>query len=540
MTSKRWALLFFMTALVVYTPGIWWGLPDGTAPGRHAPWGTDELAPVGAINELYGVFAARNPTFNPQYPLFHYFSQFVFVAPYYAGLWLTGHLSQPAPSFPYGFDHPPAELGVMTLLARFVSLLMAAGVVAIAFRTGEILRNRRTGILAGAFVLLQYPMFYYSRTSNVDMGALFWTALGLLVFAACMENGLTIRRGLGLGAAAALAVASKDASYGAFLPVGAVVLLLHVRTVRRSGGSWGEALRVPVYSGVLAVALYAACSGLLFRPARYFQHVDFITHGPMLVPFRQPATPEGYVRLTGELVMRLADAMGWPMFLCAAVGVALWLAYDQRLALVTLPAAGLIAGVIVPARFLQLRFVMVVAYVLAFSAADLIARGLARPRALPRSVAVVAVVMIVAAAGIRGTDLTYQMLRDSRYTAANWLRNVIRPSDRVGHFALAHNLPSLPPGVRTASLRPDRLLTLADGDAPEFIISMPLQDFEPLHEQSLADSMFDRLLDGSLGYRQAALIQTPSLFRRRPASFVNPPVRIFIRADLWADRLANR
>ena len=533
--------IFFAAALVAYTPGIWWGLPDATAPGRDRPWGTDELGPVGAINELYGVLAAHRPTFNPQYPLFHYVCQFIFVAPYYAGLWLTGHLSYPAPNFPFGLDHPPLELGVMTLLARFVSLLMAAGVVAVAFRTGEVLRGRRTGMLAALFVLLQYPMFYYARTSNVDMGALFWTALGLWMFALCLTSGVTMRRGIALGIFAALAIATKDPSYAVFVPVGLVFLVLHIAAMRREGRGGFEIYRVPAYTLAVAVLVYVVSSGLVLRPSRYFRHIYYITHGSSpasrIFYFRYPATAEGYLTLGREVVTQLEDAMGLPMLLCATAGLAVWIARDRRLLLWVLPAAGIVVGVILPVRFVLLRFVLIIGYVLAFCAADFLARGLERTRATRRLIAQVAIVIVAAWSGLRGTDLTYQMLHDSRHIAARWLAGPLRQGDVVGHIAPASTLPHLAASVGITTLTPGRLAALSAANGPEFIISLPLEDYEQVHEEQLPEDVYQQLLAGTRGYRQAALIQAPSLFRKRPATFVNPPVRIFIRDDLWQSRI---
>ena len=39
---------------------------------------------------------------------------------------------------------------------------------------------------------------------------------------------------------------------------------------------------------------------------------------------------------------------------------------------------------------------------------------------------------------------------------------------------------------------------------------------------------------------QAALVETPTLFSRRPASYVSPPVRIFVRDDVWFSRRFER
>jgi 4-amino-4-deoxy-L-arabinose transferase-like glycosyltransferase len=532
---------FFGLALLVYVPAIWWGMPEGVSADRSRPWGTDELAPVGAVNEVYGVFAANNPGFNPQYPLFHYLVQLVLVGPYYAFLWLTGHVS-PAPFFPFGLDHPASEIGVLTLLARAVSLLMAAGVVVVAFRTGEVLRGRSVGILTALLVLLQYPMFYYSRTSNVDMGALFWTALGLLFFARFLTSGATPRLALGLGVAAALAVASKDASYGAFLPVGIAFVVLHLRAMRREGARWMEALRLPVYAFLASVAVYAVSSGLVFHPGRYVRHIQFITTHDGDVGafyFRYAPTLTGYLSVGRELLQNLTDAVGLPMLLCALGGVVYWTARDRRLLLWIIPALGIVACVIAPVRFVQLRFVLVIAYVLALPAADLLARGLARP-ALLRRLSMAALVSVVAWSGLRGADLTYQMLRDARHSAAGWLGAAARSGDRVGHFVPARNLPNLPQGVRTVALDPAKFVSLPADARPEFIISIPLRDIEPVHERLLPEETFQQLIDGSLGYRQAVLVEGPTLFSRRPATYVNPPVRIFIRDDLRGSRIEKR
>ena len=532
--------LFFGVALVLYLPGIWWGLPAGVL-GRDKPWGTDELGAVGAINEVYGVFAANKPSFNPQYPLWHYLCQLVFVAPYYGGLWLTGHLSSPAPIFPYGLDHPATELRMLTLLARLPSLLMAAGVVALAFRTGEILRDRTVGILTACFVMLQYSMFYYARTSNVDMAALFWTALGLLVFAHVLASGAAIRSGMALGAAAALATAAKDASYAVFVPVGAIFLVLHVRAMRRAGATWIETLRAPAAALLTAVLVYAVASGLVFRPRRWQLHVRYITtHGGSGDGFyyRHPATLDGYLSLALEIGQSLVDAMGLPMLVAAGAGVVYWLMRRRDLLLWAIPAAGIPVLVLLPVRFSLLRFVLIPAYMLALPAADLLVRGLQQPTAA-RQLSRLALVVVLVWSAIRGADITVQMLHDSRYAGATWLLTTARPGDRIGHIVPASNLPRLPEGVRTALLKPGEIVSLSHDARPEFLVLMALDDTNPVHERQLPEETYQGLLDGTLGYRQAALLQGPSLFSHRPASYLNPPLRIFIRSDL-VNRLAGR
>ena len=540
-SSRKWMWLFIGVALLVYLPGLWWGLPAGMA-GRDKPWGTDELGAVGAINETYGLLAARNPTFNPQYPMLQYFTQAAFVAPYYIGLYLTGHLSYPAPVFPYGLDHPKAELGMLTMFARLSSLLLAAGVVALAYRTGEVLRNHRVGLLMAMCVLLLYPMFYYARTSNVDMGALFWTALGLLVFAETLTSRATMAHGLWLGLTAAMAAAAKDASYAVFVPIGAIFLVRHVQEMRQRGATWMQACRVPAAALVMAIAAYAVASGLVFRPSRFMSHVRFITthNGEETTNyFRNPATFAGYMSVAREFLVNLSDGMGLPMLVAAFAGIAYWIGRRSGLLLLWLiPALGIPVLVLLPVRFVMLRFLLITVYMLALPAADVLAREVERP-SLGRGMAWLTVALVLGFSAVRGGDLTYQMLNDSRYAGTAWFQGVARPGDRVGHMVPARNLPYLPDGVRTMMIQPASFTSLPDDSRPEFIISIPLSDTEIVHEPGLPDATFQQLVDGTMGYRQVALLQGRTLFSHRPARYLNPPLRIFIREDLMS-RLAGR
>ena len=537
--SAAWRplLTIFLLALLLYVPGIWWGLPVGVR-GQSGPWGTDELGPVGAINEVYGVFASNEPTFNPQYPLFHYLTQLVLVAPAYVVFWLTGHLSYPEPNFPHGFDHPRAELEILTLLARFVSTLLAAGVVVMAFKTGEVLRNRATGMIAAALVLFQYTMVYYARTSNVDMGALFWTSVGLFVFARCLRDGATPGRWMALGVAAALATASKDASYAAFLPAGAVILALQVRQARTPEKGLLNSLRAPVMAVAVAAVVYVVAAGWIFRPSRAVLHFGFITHGTQGVFFnRYPATVDGYLAFLREFATQFVDAMGIPMLVASIAGIVWWARNDRRRLLWLLPAIGVIVGVILPVRFALLRFVMIPTYVMAFAAADLLAHGWSHQSSAFRMAGRAATVVVILFAAVRGGDLTYQMMFDGRQTASAWLGTVTRPGDRIGHVLdRAVTLPRLPDSVTRQELPPDLLTTITAADGPEFIVSMPLEDYEREHELDFPAGAFQSLRNGERGYRVGAVFQTPSLFARRPATFVNPPVTIFVREDVMRTR----
>src|SRR5262245_40461227 len=99
--DHRLVVMLCGLAVILYLPGIWWGLPYASAPDRAAAWGSDELAPLGPVAELYNTVIARRPPYNPQYPMFGYLTQAVLVGPYVVTLWLSGRLVQAGLEFPY-------------------------------------------------------------------------------------------------------------------------------------------------------------------------------------------------------------------------------------------------------------------------------------------------------------------------------------------------------------------------------------------------------------------------------------------------------
>jgi len=495
---------------------MWWGLPPGTAADRVYSWGSDELGPLGPAAELYNVFFGRRVPYNPQYPLLQYFLQALAVGPYLFWLWLTGGLRDPATTFPFGLADPQAALAAMTLLCRLPSLLMGAAIPVIALRTAGILWDRKAGRIAGALAAVSYPAFYYARTSNVDLPALFWTSLGLGVYAACLRGSISTRRLIWMGVFAALATATKDPSYGAFLPAGAVLAAIHWRTQARA--AWKPLLAA---CGA-AVAVYLVASGLVFNWDRYWQHLLFITHGSDRYPgfwyYSSPATLAGYASLLGTTLGRLVDSLGLPQMLAAAAGLVLCWRRERRLLWWALPAAGVLLLVVAPVRFVLFRHVMVIAYVLSLLAAY----GLSR---IPKpGVAGLGCMLVCGWCLIRGADLTWQMLRDPRYEAAAWLSRNVRAGDRVAYFGKddTWKLPALPPQARWIEGIEQR---------PEFVLLIPNQDFESEHEVSVSAQTYAALNDGSLGYQKVLEIQTASLFASRPVSFVNPPVKVYARKN---------
>lgn len=528
--DARIVLILLAVAVLLYVPAIWWGVPDANGPARVRTWNSDELGPLGPIGEVYSVFVRRGPPFNPQYPLFHYLVQALVVGPYWALLWLTGGLREPVATYPFGLTDPREALVVSTILARAVSVVMGAGIVVFAFRTGTILRDRTTGIAAAILVLLTYPFVYYARTSNVDLPALFWTALGLLLYARYLHTGLTARRVALLGAVSALAVATKDASY-APLALAAAVLLVREWRARPDATGTRRTLALSGIGLASLLALYLPASGLVFHFGRYLRHIRFITQGsPLgqgsLYYFSTPASIEGYLSLLAKTGVHLVESLSAPVTALAVAGLVLAGFRARRLLLFALPALGLLA-VILPVRFVLLRFIIPVAYILAFFAAYAAVEGARAAAPAVRTAARFAFVATCAWSFLRVADLTWQMLSDTRYHTEAWLAERLEPGEVVGYIGTRSALPRLPAANPTVPVFGPERTDLT----PRFVV-VPLltyrnRDIRPAVAARMAPAT--AIAHGLPGYDRVRTFEPRTLFRTRPISSLNPLVVVFER-----------
>ena len=537
--ETKTALALFVVALVLYLPGLGWGLPHATAADRIHPWGPDEIAPLG-FGELYFVFFSPDPRFDPRYPLLYYIIQATAIGPYVVWLGLTGQLAGFSAEFPHGLLNPAAHLAIFTVLGRLPSTLMAAGLVVIAFKTATRLWHYRAGLLAGLATLVMYPQFYYSRTSNVDMAALFFTALGLAVFAVIVRTGLTVGRAAWLGTFAALATAVKDPSYAVFVSLVPVIVYYHLRDQDLLPLGRKQLWLAPLAGILTGAVIYLFFSGLVFSPARYFRHIEFILAGSpegdiMQWYYTTPGTMAGYAALTARVVEFAAAALGIPLLILAVVGLSWCAARDRGALALALPAVGILAGVIFPVRFVEFRFVLVIDYVLAIFGGYTLAmfwqrRHFRRYRMVPALLVAVALGWPLVA----GLDLTYAMLNDSRYTLAAWFEANAAHGDRIANSDIdgAWRLPPVAHGLVTEPFDGfDPTAAALVQSPPEFVVMVPMFRGEELHENYLTPEVYRQFTDGSLGYEQVFFYQTPTLFKAHPITYVNPPVTVFVRRD---------
>jgi 4-amino-4-deoxy-L-arabinose transferase-like glycosyltransferase len=555
---SRAQVVIFLVAVSAYLPGFWWGAPHATADDRRKAWGVDDEPPIGPLAQLHDMLTpGLSPDENLGYPMMHSYVILGAYAPYVAVLMATGKLSSPGSEYPYGFSDPVAALRHLSWIAHLVSVLLAAGIVLAAFELGSSMWGQREGWWAAVFGLLSYPMFYYARTSNVDVLMLFFAAWSLVVLARMLRFGVTNQRAAWFGALAGLAVATKEPIAALF--VGVPVLLLVPHETWPGYRSPSAVARIMGLTAVAAFAAYALGSGMVLDFARWKGHLAFavtrtadVGQGSVAFMAAYPRTFAGHWELFQLIGSKLRDTLTLPGGLLALAGIGIAFQRSRRSTWLLVPALTYLLVLFFIVRGAQLRYVMPAAFVLAVFAGYGVAQATRAARQAVRVPAVLTTAAAVVMALLWAADLTSAMIRDSRYAAGRWIAAAGRPGDRVEYFGAFQKNPPLPAWMESGlaieyggaakdaprdEATANRIRTGWSDRSPRFIILTPDHSSRPgePYAHSCPPQIYADLEAGSLGYVRAATFQSAPLIPlvRRPVldyGAVNPPVRIYVPA----------
>ncbi|MGH7711741.1 MAG: ArnT family glycosyltransferase [Gemmatimonadaceae bacterium] len=558
--TGRAPLTVALLAFALYVPAFWWGAPHATAADRTYAWGTDELAPLGPLAQAHDIIAPKaemNP--NLGYPMLHTFMLLGAFAPYVGFLAASGGLTSPTVAYPHGFADPVTALRNISLISHFLSVLLAVGIVICAFGLARELWDEATATVAALSAMLVYPMFYYARTSNVDVPVLFFIAAGLWVFAVIARRGLTLRRAVILGAMAGCAVAIKEQGFASFAFVPIVLPLL--RDAATGERLWRSRVfwKAAPAGALSAFAMYAVLSGMVVDSDRWLAHIRFNAERMELarsggVAFTRyyPFSWQGHVELASKIVVLLRDALSLPGLALGIAGLMVAVKRSRSGALLAYSALVYLLILFFSARVVQLRYVMPVAFILALYAGFAVVSAWRARRVVKWGTAAIAgaaAVTLIAWAA----DLTYAMLNDSRHAAGAWLAARARPGDALEYFGPSNKNPPMPVSLssRQAIPAPSGIHAADTGQAaiqavntgwqerqPRFVALIPdyTSHGDAPYSASCPPAIYRALEDGSLGYSRAAIFRTPALiaWSRRPPldhPVVNPPIRLYERVS---------
>jgi hypothetical protein len=500
--AKDWSFtpLVLLVAVVTFTCGLWWGLPD------FYGWASDELGPGDVNDALSRHFSGGWATI---YPPLHYAVLGIFTAPFHL-LSALGLIE---------LD----ELRVTTaafVVQRLVSVIMALGTLGLVFAIGNTI-TPRAGAFAAAIVSVMLPYAYYAKVANVDVPYVFWLTLSLVFYVRMHRTAATADFLLFVLAGVA-AIATKDQAYGFYVLPAAAIVVRTFRHPRANSGSAGAPTpRVLAAMIALATVGLIILDNVLFNFPGFLDHVRIIT-GPGSQDFRMyDRTLSGQVLMLRDALWQFGGAMSWPLFVMAAVAtVRAWRARVTTVRLLLLPLLSYYVTLIAVVGYHYDRFFIGPVIILAVATGWWLDTWLAPGRSV--RVARLAVVGCAFAYALsRIVALDALMMFDSRYTVEQWLLRHASPEARIA--AAGHYLPRggtlfwLP-----IAQDPDALATLQ----PDFVIVNPAftRRWSPA---SAPGRFYAALAQGSpynivLRYR-TRLWWSPLQFERRFSDAVDDP-----------------
>lgn len=392
-----------LLSVAVNVVGIWWGV--------NRRWAPDEILPSEVLEAIDLRFA--NGWHGP-YPPFHYYILGLLYAPFLVAEWIVGG------RIPVPFH----------LLNRGVSLVMAAGILALCHVTARTLNGRGAGLAAAALTALLLPFVYYAKTSNLDIPYLFWFSWSMLFYARIVVAG-EAGAYAGFAIAAAIATATKDQAYGFFVgPFIHAAALRYVRLGWRSPGARWLALRdlVVPRAVLLGLVTFALAHNLPLNWTGFERHLDVLTVNAGDKYRMFPATLEGQLDSLWAALAQVRFAFGWPAFLlviAALLGTTRHAEGRTRLWLL-LPAVSYYCLFIVPVAIVFDRFMLGICILLAIVAGCAVADW-TRSGGRARIAAVVCVGAACAYSAARAVSLDAMMLADSRYFVERWIATRVPP-----------------------------------------------------------------------------------------------------------------
>jgi hypothetical protein len=349
---------------------------------------------------------------------------------------------------------------------------------------------------------------------------------------------------VGFGILAAIAVATKDQAYGPLVPSILLLIGLHI-TAFRASPRLGESIwKAPIALILAGLVAYAVANGIVFRPGRFINHVKFLLNFEQtfvnVVNFEgvvRERSIEGYLLVVQDVTVATYQSLGPFILLAGVAGIfAIW-RRERFIWFVTAMLLGYLVLVIAPIRHMHYRWAMMPALFLVFPAARLIVMGLEAGGAR-RMVTMAAAVVGIGWLGAWALDMRYQVWKDARNPASEWLADNARPGDRVGFFGSVGQLPRIPRDVMPVSIESDSASRRLVDSGVRLVLVIP--DYSSQggagieRSRYLPESTYNQLLDGSLGFTRVAHFRTQplpllgrSLLGEIP--WVNPPVQIFER-----------
>jgi hypothetical protein len=522
--EERGPLAFVvLISLALYVYHIWWGLPNG-----NVTWAVDAITPLTPLSIAQKSFLSgwNSGWFYFKYSIGHCLVLLVVYLPYIALLLLTGRSHGVSKTLRHLADSPHA-ISVLALLGRLTSAVMGAATVWLLYRVTRRLFGRESALWSAAAASVSLGMVFYSHTTNLDIPSLFWTVLAWDAALALVATS-RLREMLVFGAAAAMAIATKEQAVGFLVGCTAILVVGQAAQWRRGVVSGVDVIRRLALGAGLGVFVILLTYNAFYNPLGFYRRLQFLT-GRLpadvwaeLVPRAAYISPGTLMGLQAQWDMfrescwAMAWSMGFAWMVFALIGLAITLRRKPLAAL----------GAMVP--FVTYFFLSLpalpqppnVRYVLQMTIALTLLGGVTSAMLWARGAAGKALVLAVLAytyAGGVGVD--YLLAHDPRYQVERWLAKNAAPGTRVETYHKPTFSPRFPANVNVVRPKFHHINTAEfEQRAPDMVL-LNLVDLERITERydkrdpvmvrpPENQEFLEALMHGDLGYHEVASFHT--------------------------------
>lgn len=542
--ADPWLIGLLIVSAVLFSWQLAWGLPNG-----NSSWAADAIGPVTSLGIVYRSFAEWNSGwYYFKYPLGYPFLLFLVTSPYLAWQYVSGAWTSPATEYPYGFADPEHALFVMAMIGRGLNVLFALGVVAVTYGIGRRLLGLWPARVGAFLVATAYPVIYYAHTTNLDIGYLFWLLLALYAAIVARDSDRWLPWAT-LGAAAAMAVSSKEQGFAFLLPLPVMALAGRVRA-RGLAEIWSRPALAMAGSAVAVVLL---ANNILFNPMGFVGRIAFLLGHP-LEPVSVRLAPVEFALWKGakewvyvrQLWDGLESTLGAPAVCLSLVGVGLAMARRRTAALwLLIPSLSQYYVSLRGLDLITVRYLLPISVVLALlAAAALVESYRWWPSARWRASVVAVSLAVCALAAGRALETLWLFETDARYQAERWMETHAAPDSAVEYYQKDTYLPRfrgslhgrrIPIAERTVAglARRDPAYIVLSSASRKSIAHIWNPDWRETREllQPIPEAaeLLEKLEGGDLGYRQvASFSQHPVTLRLRITSLA-PEIQIYAR-----------
>src|SRR6185436_2004523 len=435
----------------------------------------------------------------------------------------------------------------LIFFSRGVSLLMALGTIALVYRVGREIYDRRSALFTAAIVMCVAPYVYYAKMGNLDVPYIFWFTLSLLFYVRILKHH-RLRDYVLFALLTAATVCTKDQAYGLY---GLAPLPILWSLAGREYGERGGVLNVVrglgralidrrFLAATAAAVLGFAVFQMLWNWNRFALHVRLLL-GPMSDNYQDyENNPEGHEALLTLFLRQIAFCLNPALALVCTAGVVwmVWRLWKRQGGDEPFLIASLVFLIVsYYATFLSLilfsydRYILPIALLLAFPGGRLLGE-LAAPRGRFVMLRRLAVAALFGWSLLYAASVDARLLADTRYDIEAWVREHA-PSPQAARSAVAIGRRKHIPRFRWIAW--DRVLRtrgqLLARQRPAYV-AINVSDFR--HESEI--QFYRRMLGGELGYNLVMLHRGKPLFdlldiegMGTSQRFINPEIALFER-----------